>query len=197
MEKHFMLDIESTGINPEKEDLLSVGILEVDLVDGYWRPGRSFEELQFTSRQPESEFAKKHMAALYERCNQTQPITPETLREKVVAFFESCGAKTPDAYIMGWNASNFDVPFLIAKGVLKPSEYVSGPDGKDVRVGDFHYRIYELGGAVSIAQNVLGYFDRSALLEDAKAADPITMLPKGKSTTRSMIATRRRSSSTG
>src|SRR5690606_39907279 len=71
-------------------------------------------------------------------------------------------------------------PFLVAKGCLHPSKYETGPDGKDVRVGDFHYRIYELGGAVSLAQNVLGYSDRQALTEAAREAYPELELPEGK-----------------
>lgn len=184
MEKHFMLDIESTGIEPKEEDLLQVGILELDYANGFWQPGRSFEETQFTERKPTSSFAKEHMTALYEKCNNTQPMLVETFRAKILAFFEECGAKTPDVYLMGWNASNFDVPFLIEKGYLRPSKYEPGPDGKDVRVGDFHYRIYEIGGAVSLVQNALNYADRGTLLKDAEELGqkfgPTFILPAGK-----------------
>lgn len=173
MEKHFMLDIESTGIDPAAEDLLQVGLLEVDWSDGFWWPGRSLEMVFHTDRKPESSFAKEHMVALYERCNAAAVLTPEVARGHILDFFKNCDAGGPDTYLMGWNASNFDVPFLVAKGVLRPSGYVPGPDGKDVRVGDFHYRIYELGGSVSLAQNVLRSTDRGALLEAAKAAYPM------------------------
>ena len=68
MEKHFMIDIETTGIDHTKEDLLSIGILEAEFSQRYWRPGRSKEWIVRCERKPESEFAKEHMAALYEQC---------------------------------------------------------------------------------------------------------------------------------
>lgn len=182
MEKHFMIDIETTGIDPIKEDLLQIGVLEVDYDEaaGFWTPGRSFELIQHTNRKPESEFAKKHMAALYERCNVAAITWPSDVRGRLLHFFRECGANTPDVYLMGWNASNFDVPFLVHKNCLRPSEYETDAEGKDVRVGDFHYRIYEIGGAVSLAQNALGYSDRNALTEDALAAYPEIEMPEGK-----------------
>lgn len=66
MEKHFMIDIEATGIDHTKEDLLSIGILEAEFSQRYWRPGRSKEWIVRCERKPESEFAKEHMAALYD-----------------------------------------------------------------------------------------------------------------------------------
>lgn len=180
MEKHFMIDIETTGIDPTREDLLQVGILELDYAEGFWRPRRSIEFEQHTGRKPESAFAKAHMTALYEKCNRAPYASPENLRKAILAFFRACGAESPNVYLMGWNASNFDIPFLVHHRLLVPSSYQMGPDGKDVMVGDFHYRIYELGGSVSLAQNVLGYEDRNKPLEDAKAAYPEIELPEGK-----------------
>lgn len=177
MEKHFMIDIETTGIDPTKEDLLQIGILECDFADGYWRPGRSFETLQFTDRTPSNEFAKKFMAPLYERCNRTQPILPVDLRKQMIGFFEECGAKAPNVYLMGWNASNFDVPFLVHKGMLRPNYYETGPDGKDIMRGDFHYRIYELGGALSLAQNAMQRQDRSLFTKDLESLPQRFPLP--------------------
>lgn len=173
MEKHFMLDIESTGIDPGSEELLQVGLLEVDFVDGYWVPGRDYEMTHHTDRKPESSFAKEHQAALYEKCNAAPVIPVEVSRDTILSFLKDCGVNPPDVYLMGWNASNFDVPFLVEKKHLRRSTYVIGPDGKDIRVGDFHYRIYELGGAISLAQNVLGCADREQLIEAAKAAYPM------------------------
>ena len=182
MEKHFMVDIEATGIDPAKEDLLQIGILEVDLQQGYWVPGRKAVWWQHTDRKPESQFAKEHMAAIYEACNKVHWVDPKDMRQSINDFFTQCGAGGPDTYLMGWNASNFDVPFLIHKGVIKPSDYET-IDGKDFRVGDFHYRIYELGGAVSLAQNALSLTDRSLLCDKARDAGAVVggfEMPEGK-----------------
>lgn len=179
MEKHIMLDIESTGIDPDKEDLLQIGALEVEFKGGFWLPGRSHEMTMHSGAQPTSSFAKEHMVDLYRRCNAIPPCSSEFARDALLLFIQDCGVTPPDVYFMGWNASNFDIPFLVHKGILRPSSYVPGPDGKDVRVGDFHYRVYEIGGSVSLAQNVLGFSDRTALLDAAKAAYPMA-LPEGK-----------------
>lgn len=181
--KQFMIDIETTGIDPKTEDLLQIGVLELDFVHGFWRPGRNLEINIHTDREPASEFAKQHMAALYKKCNESGWIAPpDYIRQTLLRFFTLCGAESPNVYVMGWNASNFDIPFLCHKGVLVPTKYVTGPDGKDTMVGDFHYRIYELGGAISLAADVLGVPDkeRSELCKQAEAAGDMIQLPEGK-----------------
>ena len=180
MEKHFMIDIETTGIKPESEDLLQIGVLETTFDGKFWAPGRTLEIIQHTDRKPESAFAKEHMAALYETCNRAPAWDAENIRWMMLKFFRECGAEPPQVYLMGWNASNFDIPFLVHKGVLQPSYYEIGPDGKDIMRGDFHYRIYELGGAVSLISNKYPKEARNDLIKDAKARDVSTPLPAGK-----------------
>lgn len=167
MEKHFMLDIEATGIEPDQEDLLQVGMLEVDFRDGFWRPGRTYEMLHQTKRKPTTEFAKQHQLELYARCNAAPMIPIHVSRDTILSFFKECGVEPPDVYFMGWNASNYDVPFLTYQGHLKPSRYVTLADGTDRRVGDFHYRIYEMGGAIAVVENALLFGDRKKLIEVA------------------------------
>lgn len=167
MEKHFMLDIETTGIDPAKNELLQIGVLELDYTGGFWRPGKEFQIFQHTGRKPRDAFAREYMSAIYERCNREPWTPPEDIRERLLSFFHSCGALSPDVYLMGWNASNFDVPFLVHHRILRPTEYVPVPGGPDRMVGDFHYRIYELGGAVSLAQNITG-MDRSSVIDHAQ-----------------------------
>lgn len=179
--RHFMLDIETTGIDPTKEDLLQIGMLVLDFKDGFWHPGAAFRLDQGTRRQPESEFAKKHMVELYESCNRLDVLPAETLRKEVTDFFRQHGGTgSKDTFLVGWNASNFDVPFLVHKGALVPNTYETGPDGKDVMVGDFHYQIYEIGGALSLAMDVLNRTDRKALVEEALTAYPEIQMPEGK-----------------
>lgn len=181
MEKHFMIDIEATGIDPAKEALLSIGILECEFENRFWQPKRSKEWIVRCERQPESEFAKEHMTALYAKCNAAPQLTTERLRWEVLDFIRGCGTTGPDdTYFMGWNASNFDIPFLVAKGVLVPSSYELGPDGKDRMVGDFHYRIYEMGGALSLTQNARCTWDRKTITEMAKELQPRFPMPPGK-----------------
>lgn len=181
MEKHFMLDIEATGIDWTKEELLSIGLLEVDWDGEYWVPRKAREWLQHSTAQPQSDFAKAHMAALYERCRNAAHIPVERLRWEILDFFRSCGTKgVEDTYLMGWNASNFDIPFLCHDRVLEASRYEPGPDGKDRQVGDFHYRVYEIGGAVSLVQNQLRTIDRAEVIKRAREMAPPMFIPEGK-----------------
>ena len=139
MKPHFHLDIETTGIDPNKEDLLQIGVVHVRLKDGFWQIGNRFVIHQGTDRRPESEFAKKHMVAMYDACNKLGKLSPETIRAELNGFFRSCGSTgVQDTFLMGWNASNFDIPFLVNKGILVQNTYAPGPDGKDIMVGDFH-----------------------------------------------------------
>lgn len=98
----------------------------------------------------------------------------------MLKFFKECGAESPNVYMMGWNASNFDLQFLVAKGVLIPSYYESDADGKDVMRGDFHYRVYELGGALSLVSNIKPKVSRKDLIEEAVAVDTIVPTIPGK-----------------
>lgn len=174
MNKHFMIDIETTGISPKAEHLLQIGALELDFVDGFWQPGRAFERVVHSDRQPSTDFARKHMVDLYRRCND-QPMAPAWLvRDELLKFFWSCGTKSPDVYLMGWNATGFDIPFLVEKQVLEPSRYETLEDGSEQRMGDFHYRVYELSGAVAVAENVTG-IRRTELLVAATAAYRLDM----------------------
>lgn len=167
MQKHFMLDIETTGIQPDQHDLLQIGCLEVDFdpKTRLWKSGKWIELLVHSDKKPQSEFAKENMAALYDRCNKAEYQPASYYRGALTSFFAVCGAKAPNVFIMGWNASNFDLPFLQHKGILRPSGYVT-EYGKDRQVGDTHYRVYEIAGAIGLALNVTG-MERETLLDEA------------------------------
>ncbi len=180
MQKHFMVDIETTGTDINRDAVLQVGVLELEFMFGAWRPGKSLEFEIHTDRKPESEFARTHQAALFEKCRATLPVAAPAIRQTLLRFFRSCGATAPEVYLMGWNAAGFDVPFLVKHGYLEPHRYVQDQYGKDYAEGDFHYRIYEMAGSLALAENVLGYTDRKALQEAALAADSIIPMPEGK-----------------
>lgn len=181
MKPHFMIDIETTGIDPRFEELLQIGVLALTYRDGFWHPGKTLNIFQGTTRAPESEFARTHMQEIYRVCNGLPRRHPSGIRDEMRDFFRENGARGVEhTFLMGWNASNFDVPFLVHERVLIPSSYETGPDGKDTMVGDFHYQIYEIGGSLSIAANVLNHSDRKALVEEALAAYPEIEMPAGK-----------------
>ncbi len=178
-EKHFMLDIESTGVDLVLDVVLEIGIVEMNMVDGFWRPGQEFRQILHTDRQPQSEFAKTHMVELYKKCNAAPFVPTPEVQAAILAFFAGCGKSGHDVLLCGWNAANFDVPMLHAKGFLQPPGYKTDIDGKDWPVGDHHYRIYEMCGALQVASDVLQK-PYEEFKEQVKNAYPMP-LPEGKS----------------
>lgn len=152
-QKQFMIDIESTGVSPE-DDILEIGIVEMDFSEGFWHHGRSFSQVVHSPAYPVSAFAIEHMVTVYERSRQVEKLHPEVIRDRIVNFFKSCGKSGHEVLLCGWNASNFDVPMLHWKQFLRPPGYVTR-DGKDLRVGDHHYRVYEMCGAIQLASDVI------------------------------------------
>lgn len=153
-----MIDIETTGIDPATNDLLEIGIVRMVMNNrGYYEPHERYRRVFYSPRKPESSFAKEHMVALYAEANKAPLVETSIIRADILKFFELCGAtKRDDVEFCGWNASSFDIPFLHAKGLLKAPGYEPGPDGKDMPVGDHSYRYYEMGGAVSLVQDMIG-----------------------------------------
>jgi hypothetical protein len=154
--KHFMLDIESTGPHPE-DSALQVGLVEVDYDGVRWCPGRELEFALHHPGQPETAFAKKKLRALYTRCNAEPPQTVEAYRAKMLDFFRECGVTGQEVRIMGMNAAMMDVPLLNHHRLLERPGYLQIPgEDREVAVGDHHYRVYEIVGALSFAANLLG-----------------------------------------
>ena len=184
--RHFMLDIETTGIKARDNDLLQIGILEMSWTwtwehGGFWVPGREFEIIQHSDRKPESEFAKKRMRKLYELCNKAPRIEVPDVRRAMLDYFRVSGSEPGwKVFFAGKNAANFDVPFLEHHGYLQPSGRELGPDGKDIEVGDYHYRLFDMTGFLTGAQQVLQMTDRSALEKAAFHIYPEIAMPEGR-----------------
>jgi len=126
--KYFMLDIETMGLDPEKDDIIQIGILEVNEVGDYYIPGRAYSRTLHTSQKPNDFIAKMHHDLL-PTCNRTPMVQPSVVRNEILKFFNSCGFVGP-AMLMGQNLMSLDIPFMRAKAILMK--------------GDFHYRVFEL-----------------------------------------------------
>jgi hypothetical protein len=182
MEKHFMIDIETTGVDQETDDILQVALVEIEYKYPYWHlTGRSYQSLIHSKRQPESDFAKKHMADLYKACNEApEELNLNFVSEEIYRFIHLGDKTMSPKFFMGWNASNFDMPFMFKRGLLTPSFY-KRVDGKEVLMGDAHYRIYEQTGALNIIQNITG-LKNDTIKKLAEDLNPTKIvLPKGKS----------------
>lgn len=191
MENHIMIDIETTGVDKSKDAILEIGAVRINLCDdGYWRPcqvmnwetrGTNHDFFHMTlhySGHPMDNFAKTHMSDIYALCNSTDPC--EDYKRAAIRFkhWLHCKDSKPK-FFMGWNASNFDVPFLFEKGIATPSYYVDTKEGQELR-GDVHYRIYEQTGALHLACNATG-LDRKQVQKIAEVSDPTGLkLPEGK-----------------
>ena len=180
----FMLDIETTGVRAKEDKLLQVAMVEAKFDGKYWlHNGREFNEFCYLhpSYKPTSTFAKEHMGPIYERCYKApfEAADPFWMREKMLAFMKKSG-KQPPFLFMGWNAGYFDVPFLNEKGVLIPPYYVD-QDGKDIMLGDNHYRVNDLCGVVGFVMNLTGVTSMEALKAMMAGLDyPKAELPAGK-----------------
>ena len=136
--------------------------MEINYEQGLWQKGKIFNFFQHTDRKPETKFALDHMKDIYTRCQQEPFIEPETVRQQILAFCESCGSKSPNIYFCGWNAGIFDLPFLAHHKYLFPARYEA-----DKLVGDCHYRVYELSGALQFVANVRGGNETNPLIKEA------------------------------
>jgi DNA polymerase III epsilon subunit-like protein len=147
--KQFMLDIETTGVDPAKEEVLQIAIVEINFENGLWSKGKVFNFFQNTEREPTSKFAKEHMQDLYKFCQNQPKVAATEVRQSIVDFCKDCGAIPPNIFFCGWNAGIFDIPFLAQHGYIVPAKYE-----EDRLVGDCHYRVYELSGAIQFFANL-------------------------------------------
>lgn len=178
-DKHFMVDIEATGVNIGVDKILEIGLVEMlPTDDGFWRPGKEYQTYVHCNRAPMSQFARENMAAVYLAANNAPKRTADQIRAELVAFFEGCGKVGHEVLLCGWNASNFDVPMLNWADYLIPPGYET-VDGKDSQVGDHHYRVYEMCGAIQVMADIkqMSYTD---VKEAAKNAFDGPPLPSGK-----------------
>ena len=95
VDRRLMLDLETKGVNVETDDILEVGVLEVQWPrkhSMYWVPGKSFNFVIHNKRQPETAFARREMEGLYKLCNETpksQDIA--SCRKALIKWFDSFG----------------------------------------------------------------------------------------------------------
>lgn len=180
MNKMFMVDIETTGtilrphpmnLEEKPSKILQIAFLELlwSQEANMWQPKNTYEWLAY-HEMPEklNPFQEKFQKGLFERCEKSRQIQdPLEVRKQMLEFFRSCGVKPPLGVVLcGWNASNFDIPFL------NRDQFLHAPytdNDTDQLIGDHHYRIYELGGAIQFAENKLRFqVDRKDLCKKAE-----------------------------
>jgi DNA polymerase III epsilon subunit-like protein len=165
--KMFMIDIETSGVDPKKDEVLQIAILEMNFQQGFWVKGKTFNFFQHSDRKPTTKFTIEHMKEIFEKCNAAPLVPAEEVRQQILAFCKECGADAPNIFFSGWNAGIFDLPFLAHHGYLFPAKYEN-----DQLVGDCHYRVYEISGALNLAANVKGTNEINIVLKEAQKMGP-------------------------
>jgi hypothetical protein len=89
------------------------------------------------------------------------------VRQQILDFCRECGADAPNIFFAGWNAGIFDIPFLAHHGYIIPAKYEN-----DQLVGDCHYRVYEISGALNLVANVRGTNEINGVLKEAQKMGP-------------------------
>jgi hypothetical protein len=162
-----MLDIETSGVDPQKDEVLQIALLEMNFHGGFWEKGKTFNFIQHSDKTPTTKFTIEHMKDLFAKCNAAPLVPASEVRQKILAFCRECGADAPNIFFAGWNAGIFDIPFLSHHGYLFPAKYE-----KEKLVGDCHYRIYEISGALNLVANVRGSNEINAVLKEAQKMGP-------------------------
>lgn len=184
MENHWMIDIETTGTDKDKDEILEIALVELAQgADGFWfMTEKEYHKILYYAGKPETEFAKTHMASLYEKCNNADPsINYASVGEDIRAFIHGYSEHSTPQFFMGWNASGFDMEFMFKKGLLTPSYYeLDEKTGKEALKGDAHYRVYEQTGALKLVSDATGLSSKAVktLAEDLNPAN--IKPPKGK-----------------
>lgn len=162
-QKIFMVDIETTGVDFIRDDILQIAILALEQnKNGYWEPDALFEKHLKTDKLPKDPFALTYMGPLYAKSREIPDFEfPHAVRGEIKGWLAQQGAFNM-AIPCGHNAAAFDLPFLFGKGYAKPPAY----DSNNVPSGDFHYRVYELNGSINILSDILRV-DRKVVLQTA------------------------------
>lgn len=181
MNNHFMIDIETSGTNKDRDEILEVGVVEIQFIDDFWSPtGRVFHMALHYPGSPSDSFAVEHLSELYKKCNQLpKSENYEKLSKDLRAFLETSSPDSGPALFIGLNASGFDLDFLFKKKVLTPSFYVETESGQEMR-GDAHYRVYEQTGAINILRNIFQLSKEDLLKRIGEIDYPEICLPRGK-----------------
>lgn len=169
-QQKFMVDIETTGVSKETDDILELAVLELQWPREhslFWVPASFYQTYIYTDRQPENAFARREMQELYDHCNSLDPsLNYGSCREGLISYFDGIGVKRPfGVQFMGNAAANFDVPFMIEKDVIKGCYYEQDPKDptKEHPRGDCHYRVHDQQGGIDLATKVTGIQCRSEL----------------------------------
>jgi len=93
--KMFMIDIETSGVDPLKDEVLQIAILEMNFQEGFWKKGKTFNFFQHSDRKPTTKFTIEHMKEIFDKCNAAPLVPAAEVRKRILAFCKECGSDAP------------------------------------------------------------------------------------------------------
>lgn len=147
MSNIIMLDIETTGLNVDTDDVISIGMAKLEFDGHEYTVLETREIVCHSDKQPSDDFARMYLTQLYERANVEPVRSPAEIRSFILGFT----GENPT--IVGWNVANFDLPFLIRACMLQRNDY--------------NYRVYEMSGVLHFVAAALGQ-SREYVIKEAQ-----------------------------
>lgn len=146
--KLLMLDLEMSGLNPKKDDILQVAALKLELRNNQYVETDSFDMVLKNPIVPANDFQKKFQAPLFKRCN-ASPYTYEDLKDQFIKFLGSDAGKLSPC----GDCVPTDVLFLYAKDIITLSHY----EGDTPVDGTFHYEYFDMNAIKLVMRHKMGF----------------------------------------
>lgn len=148
-----MLDLEMSGVIPERDDILQIAMIKLELQSadprdyGYLEVGRPLEIFIHSDKQPSNDFHEKYLKDIFAKANESK-VTPEEAKKLIHEWLGDLkGVVTPCG-----DAVHCDMGFLYAKGCIDRGDIGdAGPIP-----GTFHYEIFDLNSLKLVARQLNG-----------------------------------------
>lgn len=157
-----MLDLEMSGVIPERDDILQIAMIRLDLSkeDGvfqYKSVGEPLEIFLHSDKKPKGSFHEKYLKDIFAKANESTA-TPDEAKKMIEDWLGDLkGVVTPCG-----DAVHTDMSFLYAKGCIDRGDIV---DDKQVP-GTFHFEMFDLNSLKSVAREKNGSKENGLDLED-------------------------------
>lgn len=138
-----MVDLEMTGVIPERDDVLQVAMLKLELQHmdprdyGYLVKGEPLELFIHSDKKPSNDFHREFLVDIFDKANNSD-LSAEEAKTNIHDWLGDLkGLATPCG-----DAVHNDLMFLYAKGLIDRGDIVNN---KSVP-GSFHYEVFDLNG---------------------------------------------------
>ena len=156
--KLIMIDCEMTGVVPERDHLLQVAMLKLELKNNqYVEIGEPLVEYLGYPGKPMNEFQKQYLMQIIDKCNQSR-LKPCDLKNKISKWLGSDAGKVMPC----GDCIPTDIAFLYSKGCIERPDICD----KGSIPGTFHYEFFDLNAIKAIARQKTGAKEKLELDEN-------------------------------